>query len=294
MNEYINAVGRKSPTALGMALGLKLRDIRQTAGVEARTAARHMGCSASVFSRVERGCRRLQVEEAAGLLNLYESHGAHIGTDAEEFLQLVKFSGEPGWWDQHKRVIPKWFDRFIGLQEAATWIRTYEYQLVPGLLQTEEYAREVVKIAYPLSGPADIEERVRLRLARQELLATPRAPRLQAVIHEGVLHTGIGGPDVMRRQLQHLEQAGQRQGVVVQILPFATRCLALGSPMTLLRSDTYRLPEIVYIEQGQGANYIDQPSETEHYSAQMSQLAISAEPIERSQEMLRAAIKRLS
>ncbi|MFI0990646.1 helix-turn-helix domain-containing protein [Streptomyces exfoliatus] len=294
MDEYMNTPGRKSPTALGMALGLRLRDVRRLSGVEARTAAKHVCLSSPVFSRLERGTRRPRVEEAAGLLSLYESHGTPAGTDVEEFLQLVKLAGEPGWWEQHKRVIPRWFDRFIGLQEAATWIRTYEYQLVPGLLQTEEYAREVVKIAYLLAGPDEVEERVRLRLARQELLTAPGAPRVQAVIHEAVLHTSIGGPDVMRRQLEHLEQAGQREGVVVQILPFATTCLALGSPMTLLRSDGYRLPEIVYIEQGQGASYIDQPSETEHYSAQMSQLAISAASIEMSQDMLRTAIERLS
>ncbi|MGW0583937.1 helix-turn-helix domain-containing protein [Streptomyces sp. NPDC002920] len=273
-----------------MALGYRLREMREEAGMKTAAAQQHLGCSPAKLSRLERGQGRLYAQEVARLLDLYGGE-----QNPDEFLQLVKHAGEPGWWERHRRVVPRWFDRFLGLQEAATWIRTYEYQLVPGLLQTEEYAREVIRRAYLLSPAAEVEERVLLRMERQKLLELPGTPRLLAVMHQAVLLTEVGGREVMRRQLEYLERVSRRREITLQILPFISRgALALGSPMTLLRFDDYELPEIVYMERGTDAEYIEEREETEHFSAQMGNLAVQAASIEESQEMLRAAIRQLS
>ncbi|MEV7374688.1 helix-turn-helix transcriptional regulator [Streptomyces sp. NPDC090301] len=287
---YLNAPGRKSPTALNTVLSYRLRELRDTAGMKPSVAARSLRCSPPKLSRLERGLGRLYPSDVERMLDLYQAPES-----PDQFLQLVKHANEPGWWAQHKRVVPKWFDRFIGLQEASTWIRTYEYQLVPGLLQTPEYAREVIKRAYLFAPPSEVERRLRLRMERQELLFFPRGPRLLAVLHEAVLRTEVGGRDVMRRQLEYLEHVSRCGTITLQILPFVVNgALALGSPMTLLRFDNYQLPDIVYIERGTDAEYIEEQEDSQTFSAQMSQLTLQAASIERSREMLQEAIIGLS
>ncbi|MEU9146576.1 helix-turn-helix transcriptional regulator [Streptomyces sp. NPDC048349] len=265
-------------------MGHRLREIRQGARLMQKDS-RRPAISPSKLSRMERGVHRVRVED---MVRLVEGYG--VGeAEGEQLVQLTKLANEPGWWARHRRVVPPWFDRFIGLQEAATWIRTYEYQIVPGLLQTEEYARAVTEVKYLLAGAAEVEARVRLRMERQELLASPARPHLLAILHEGVLHSRFGGPGVMRRQVEHLIDMSARPHITIRVLPFTNPCV-LGSPVTLLRFDQYRLPDLAYIERGSRSEYIGEPGESDYFSAQMAQLVVHSASVEESLAILKSAL----
>ncbi|MFD9356463.1 helix-turn-helix domain-containing protein [Streptomyces sp. NPDC060031] len=266
-------------------VGHRLREIRQGARLMQKDS-RQPAISVSKLSRLERGLHRVRVEDTVQLVEHY-----NVGmAEAEQLVQLTKLANEPGWWAPFRRIVPSWFDRFIGLQEAATWTRTYEYQLVPGLLQTEEYARAVTEVKYLLEGEVEVEARVRLRMERQELLCSPARPRLLAILHEAVLHNHFGGPEVMRRQVEHLIDMAAMPNITIRVMPFTNRCLALGSPMTLLRFDQYQLPDLAYIERGSRSEYIGDLDETDFFSAQMAQLVVHSASVEESLAMLKSAL----
>ncbi|WP_405959344.1 helix-turn-helix domain-containing protein [Streptomyces sp. NBC_00868] len=265
-------------------VGHRLREIRQGARLMQKDS-RQPAISPSKLSRLERGLHRVRVEDTVQLVERYQVGEA----EAEQLVQLTKLANEPGWWAHHKKVVPPWFDRFIGLQEAATWTRTYEYQLVPGLLQTEEYARAVTEVKYLLAGAGEVEARVRLRMERQELLGSPARPRLLAILHEAVLHSHFGGPQVMRRQVEHLIRMASQPNISIRVMPFTNQCV-LGSPMTLLRFDQYQLPDLAYVERGSRSEYIGELEETDYFSAQMAQLVVHSASVGDSLAMLKSAL----
>lgn len=207
-----------APTLLKMLVGVQLAGFREDAGLAQDQAARALGFSPAKLSRIEAGKGRRPPAEndVRALLELY-------GTDdyeASVLLKLLHRAGEPGWWQRYdKRLMPEWFDRLVGLQEAAAAIRTFEIQYVPGLLQTPEYTRAVVRRGLPTAPAAEVRRRVELRTRRTELLLRADAPQLWAVIDESVLLRVLGSVDVMREQLAHLVEMAQRSNVTVQIVP---------------------------------------------------------------------------
>ncbi|WSQ15129.1 helix-turn-helix domain-containing protein [Streptomyces sp. NBC_01231] len=274
LERYLSAP-RHNPTALHLILAAQLRRLRLEAGLSPIAASDALRCSDSKISRLERGEVQLKGRDVADLLRLY-------GVDAEEtaeFLALVGRSNESGWWHQFDDVVPKWFDKFIGLQEAASIIRTYEVLLIPGLLQTPEYARAVAAADSQASEDQTVvERRAELRLARQELLEYPDAPRLWVVLEEAVLHRQVAERDVMCGQLRYLAQAAERPNIRVQVIPFtAPQCVTSGFPITHLRFDPPELPEIVYLEHVRDAVYLDKAEETEQYRSILDGLLNAAE-----------------
>ncbi|MEV6594747.1 helix-turn-helix domain-containing protein [Streptomyces acidicola] len=280
---------RHNPTALRLILAAQLRRLRRRAGLTPKEASARLGCSASKISRLERGEVPLRERDVADLLYLYGVEAE----DIDEYRGLVRQSNESGWWQQFEDVLPKWFDKFIGLQEAASIIRTYEVLLVPGLLQTPEYALAVAQGGDQLADQQVIERRVGLRLARQELLDYPDPPKVWAVLEEAVLHRRVADRAVMRGQLQHLAEAAERPHVQLQIIPFdAPGGVTSGSPITHLRFEPPSLPEIVYLEHGQGALYLDKTRETERYRSILDGLLNAAECPEASLKRIHGAITR--
>jgi hypothetical protein len=177
---------------------------------------------------------------------------------------------------------------YLGLEQAAILIRSYELQFVPGLLQTEGYARTVLSLA---EGDEDMEElldhRVALRMARQRILHRPAPPQLWVVIDEAALRRPVGGPAELRRQLGHLLDVSQLPHVTIQVMPFAAGGhAALGGPVTVLRPPGDELPDVVYLEQLTGGVYPDKPAEIEHYRHIMNRLAVEAEPPRASRDTL--------
>ncbi|MFG2239357.1 helix-turn-helix domain-containing protein [Streptomyces sp. NPDC048734] len=275
LEPYLNR-SEPAPTLLKMLVGVQLAGIREGAGMSQDQAARALGFSPAKLSRIEAGKGRRPPTETdvRALLDLY-------GTDAYEasvLIQLLRRAGEPGWWQRYdKRLMPEWFDRLVGLQEAATAIRTFEIQYVPGLLQTSAYTRAVVERGLPTAPAREVERRVELRMRRTQLLERPDAPQLWAVVDESVLLRVLGGREVMREQLDHLVRMASLPHVTVQVVPLdVTHASAPAIPVTYLRFGGSDLPDVVYLEQIRSATFLEDQDETEEYRVTLDRLADEA------------------
>ncbi|PNG21411.1 helix-turn-helix domain-containing protein [Streptomyces cahuitamycinicus] len=265
-----------APTLLKMLVGVQLAGFREDAGFAQDQAARAVGFSAAKLSRIESGKGRRPPTESdvRALLELY-------GTDDYEvsvLLKLLQRAGEPGWWQRYdKRLMPEWFDRLVGLQEAAATIRTFEIQYVPGLLQTAAYTQAVVERGLPNAPASEVERRVELRKRRARLLSRADAPQLWAIIDESVLLRVLGSTDVMREQLAHLVEMAERSNVTLQIVPLSvTNASAPAIPITYLRFGGLDLPDVVYLEHIKSANFLEDRDETEEYRIALDRLADEA------------------
>ncbi|MFI8165868.1 helix-turn-helix domain-containing protein [Streptomyces sp. NPDC085931] len=280
-----------APTLLKMLVGVQLAGFREDAGLAQDQAARAVGFSAAKLSRIESGKGRRPPTEndVRALLQLY-------GTDdyeASVLLKLLQRAGEPGWWQRYdKRLMPEWFDRLVGLQEAAATIRTFEIQYVPGLLQTPAYTKAVVERGLPNAPAAEVERRVELRRRRARLLTRDEAPQLWAIIDESVLLRVLGNPEIMREQLEHLVEMAERPNVTVQVVPLSvTNASAPAIPVTYLRFGGLDLPDVVYLEHIKSANFLEDRDETEEYRIALDRLADEALKPRESMELLRQTME---
>lgn len=277
-----------SPTARRMVLGGQLRRLREAAEVTREEAGNAIRGSESKISRLELGRVGFKERDVADLLALY---GVYDAAEREAFLELVRESNQPGWWHRYNDLVPRWFQDYVGLEESAARIHTYEVLFVPGLLQTERYARAVVAQGRPEIGEDEAARRVALRMRRQKVLAHPAAPRLWAVMDEAVLHRPLGGKDVHDEQLEYLLEATTRPNVTVQIVPLQRgRCAAEGS-FTLLRFAEPSLPDVVYLEHLCGAIYLDKPEEVELYAKIANRLAVEAETPDETRKIISKIVR---
>jgi hypothetical protein len=214
--------------------------------------------------------------------------------DRDALLSLARKANNPGWWHRYADILPSWFQSYLGLESAASLIRTYEVQFVPGLLQTADYARGVILLGHTRATPEEIERRVALRMARQELLTRPDAPQLWVVVDEALLRRPIGGVAVMREQIAALIEATKLPNVRLQVIPFqAGGHAAAGGAYTMLRFPDQDLPDVVYIEQLTSAMYLDKREDVEHYVKAMERLCVEAEPPDHTAEVLHAMLRNL-
>ncbi len=263
-------------TVLRMLLGTRLRRLREAAGIPADQAGYEIRASRSKLSRMETGRVGLKLRDIEDLLTLY---GVVDEKERVNVLALAKRSREPEWWTRYNDILPGWFETYLGLESAASVIRSFETQLVPGLFQTEEYARAVTRLGHQTAPEQEIERRVGLRMRRQEVLTRRQPPRFWAIVDEAALRRPIGGAAVMREQLRHLASAAGRPGVRLQVVPFARggHAGASGS-FSILRFEERDLPDVVYIEQLTSSVYLDQRSDVEHYLEVVDQLSGAALP----------------
>jgi len=267
--------GRSGPTALRIALGAQLRRLREASSITTAEAGEAIRATHSKISRLERGRSGAKQRDVDDLLNLY---GVTDDTEREQLLILARQANAPGWWQQYSDILPKWFELYVGLEKAASIIRTYEVQFVHGLMQTEDYARAVILIANAHAPAAEVDRRVSLRMRRQQLLFQPDAPELWAVLDEAALRRPPDGPKVMRAQLEHLLQITELPNVTLQIVPFHVGPhAAAGGPFTILRFSEPDVPDAVYLEQLNSALYLDQPDDVISYLTVMNQLCVQAE-----------------
>ncbi|MEZ7002563.1 helix-turn-helix domain-containing protein [Streptomyces sp. AD55] len=291
LEPYLDRV-EPAPTLLKMLVGVQLAGFREDAGLSQDQAARKLGFSGAKLSRIEsgKGRRPPTEKDVRALLKLY-------GTDVYEASVLVKLlgrAGEPGWWQRYdKRLMPEWFERLVGLQEAAATIRTFEIQYVPGLLQTAAYTRAVVERGLPNAPAAEVERRVELRMRRAELLRRTEPPQLWAIIDESVLLRVLGSREVMREQLEHLAVMAERPHVTLQIVPLdVTNASAPAIPVTYLRFGGVDLPDVVYLEHIRSANFLEDQDETEEYRVALDRLADEALTPRESVRILRETMAR--
>src|SRR5215472_2088286 len=283
------AGAQSGPTVLRIALGAQLRKLREANGLTTVQAAGAIRATHSKISRIERGRSSARQRDVADLLTLY---GVTDEAERERLLALTREASVPGWWQQYSDILPKWFELYIGLEKAASIIRSYEVQFVHGLMQTEDYARAVILIANAHAPAGEIDRRVSVRMKRQQLLTEPGAPELWAVLDEAALRRPPDGPKVMRAQLEHLLQLTDLPNVTLQIVPFNVGPhAAAGGPFTILRFPEPDLPDLVYLEQLNSALYLDQPDDVTDYVTVMDQLCVQAETGAASKDKLRAILK---
>ncbi|WP_188116174.1 helix-turn-helix domain-containing protein [Salinispora cortesiana] len=267
-----------------MMLGAQLRRLREARGVTREGAGWEIRASESKISRMELGRVGFKERDVADLLTLY---GITDPTERESLLHLARDANSPGWWHRYGDVLPSWFQAYLGLEAAAALIRTYELQFVPGLLQTEDYARAVVLLGHSRAAAAEIDRRVTLRMRRQEVLHGEDPPQLWAVVDEAALRRPIGGVAVMRQQLSALIEATRLPNVRLQVVPFAAGGhAAAGGAFSILRFGDQELPDVVYIEQLTSALYLDKREDLEFYALAMERLCVEAEPPEHTPELL--------
>jgi transcriptional regulator with XRE-family HTH domain len=274
-----------------MQVGARLRRLREAKGVSREDAGWVIRASESKISRMELGRVSFKDRDIADLLTLY---GVDKEEERAELMALAREANAPSWWRPYGDLLAPWFQNYLDLEAAATLIRAYEVQFVPGLLQTEAYARAVVQIGYGNADDEEINRRVKLRMTRKELLTRPDGPRLWAVIDEAVLRRPIGGVDVLREQIEALIELSATPSVRLQVIPFgAGGHAAAGGAFSILRFADPDMPDVVYIEHLTSALYLEKREDVEAYVAAVGRLFIEAEPPARTPEILRAALAQL-
>jgi Domain of unknown function (DUF5753)/Helix-turn-helix domain len=280
------------PTVLRILLGNHLRRLREAQGVSREDAGWEIRSSESKISRMELGRVSFKERDIADLLTLYGI--TDHDPERERLLELAREANNPGWWHRFGDVLPGWFQSYLGLEAAASLIRTYEVQFIPGLLQTRDYARAVVLLGHPRARDNEVERRVDLRVARQLLLTRPDAPQLWAVIDEAALRRPIGGLDVLKAQIEALIEATRLPNVRLQIVQFEVGGhAAAGGAFTILRFPAEDLSDVVYVEQLTSALYLDKRDDVEEYATAMERLCIEAEPPDRTTEILERILRDL-
>jgi transcriptional regulator with XRE-family HTH domain len=274
-------------TVRRIMLGSQLRRLREAAGITREAAGYEIRSSESKISRLELGRVGFKLRDVEDLLTLYsildEAH-------REPFLSMAKAANAPTWWHGYHDVLPSWFAGYIGLEESATLIRSYEVQYIPGLLQTADYMRAVMRGRGMYD--ADMERRMAIRLERQKVLLRDDAPRLWAVIDEAALRRPVGSPDIMRRQLAFLLEMMERTNVTVQVLPFQSGAHAAeAGAFTVLRFSEADLPDVVYLEHLAGALYLDKRDDVDVYLQVIERISVDALPTRLHADALAKLIK---
>ncbi|MGH3950572.1 MAG: helix-turn-helix domain-containing protein [Pseudonocardiaceae bacterium] len=281
-----------SPAVSRTALGVRLRQFRERCGLFAEEAGRGVGVSGSDITHLEQGQDGWGSSMVSALLTLYDVVDE---ADRARVLALTGQANAPGWWQPYQDFLPFWAQTYLGLEQAAVRIRSFTPRFIPGLLQTESYAREVIRLDYPHAPEGEVERRVELRMRRQQILHQARSPHLWAVIDEAALRRAVTGTDLMRAQIQHLiATSDDLPHVTVQILPFESggRC-GSSAPVTLMRLLDGGVPDIVYLEQPTSGVYLGRPADLDYYRHVMNRLATKAAPTAATSTLLRRILSDL-
>ena len=273
------------PTVLRIVLGAHLRRLREARGVSREDAGWQIRASESKISRMELGRVGFKERDVEDLLTLYGLEG---GDERDRLLALARSANTPGWWHRYSDVLPSWFQPYIGLEAAASLIRNYEVQFVPGLLQTPAYARNLVRHGHVRASDEEVERRVDVRMARKKVLTQLNAPQLWVVVDEAALRRPMGGPAVMREQIESLMESAAQPNITVQVVPFRVGGhAAVGGAFSMLRFAEPELPDVVYVEQLTSALYLDKRDDVDQYLVAMETLCIEAAQPEQTEALLR-------
>ncbi len=272
------------PTVHRMLVGAQLRRLRTERGISREQAGEAIRASEWKIHRLENGQVSFKDRDITDLLRYY---GVTDPDAVEALLAMAREANEPGWWQPYNDLLPQWFRAYVDLESAAALIRTYEGQLVPGLLQTEDYTRAVLQGAHLDEPEEEVERRVALRMARQALLTRADGPRLWAVVDEAALRRPVGGREVMRAQLERLVEATKLPNVTLQVLPFGAGAHpAMVGAFSVLRFGDEDLPDVVYVEHLTNALYLDKRDDVDQYLHVMESICVRSEPRRRTAAIL--------
>ncbi|ELS55239.1 putative DNA-binding protein [Streptomyces viridochromogenes Tue57] len=283
------SAGEPGSVVRRMLLGSQLRRLREARGITREAAGYSIRASESKISRMELGRVSFKTRDVEDLLTLY---GITDEQERNSLLSLAREANVAGWWHSYSDVLPSWFPTYVGLEGAASLIRAYEVQFVHGLLQTEAYARAVVRRGMKGASTADVEKRVALRLERQKCLVAESAPEFHIVLDEAALRRPYGDREVMRGQLQHLIEISQRPNVRLQIMPFSFGGHSGESgAFTILSFPESDLSDVVYLEQLTSALYLDKHEDVAQYEKAMKELQQDSPGPDESRDLLRGLLQ---
>lgn len=264
------------------ALRSSLKRLRKAAGLSVGQAGALIGRSGPTISRMESG--ETETIRVPDVRTLCEGYGASPDETARLITLAAENKGARSWWQEFGGAEP-WFENLLALEGEASSLSWWQPALVPGLLQTEAYAREVT-----IGDAQDIDRRVRLRLARQTILDRTDPPDLSVVLDEAVLNRAIGGAAVMRGQLEHLAESMDRPNVTVHLLPLSagTHAALVGGPFLVMRFPDPSDPGVAYLEGHAGATYVEEPKEIERFAGILDELRACSLPPEATRARIAA------
>ncbi|MFE6622492.1 helix-turn-helix domain-containing protein [Streptomyces sp. NPDC057740] len=277
---------RPAPTVGQVVLGKRLQELREAANLGREEAARVLRVAPATVRRMETAEVALKIPYVQVLL---ETYGVPED-EATAFVTLAEEANQPGWWQRFHDVLPDWFSLYVSLEGAARIVRSYEPHFVPGLLQTEDYARAVLEAGtIGQTGPETIERHVSLRMERQRLLERPDPPHLWVIMEETVLRRPVSVRDeVMRGQVDKLLEFAERDRVTLQIAEFAAGPHpGTYAPFSLFRFAEPELPDMVYTEYLTGALYLDSRTEVATHLEVLDHMSTAAASAERTKKILR-------
>lgn len=275
-----------NPTVRRRRLGQELRRLREVKGMTAEEVAERLLVSQSKISRLENGRRSISQRDVRDLCGVYEVEDHRI---VESLMQMAKDSRQQGWWHAFGDIP---YSVYIGLETDAASLRVYESLIVPGLLQTREYAQAVIEGMWPEATPTEIDKRIQIRLKRQDRLTDPVEPlRFWAVIDEAVLRRVVGNPQIMADQLRHLTEISELPHVTVQVLPYAVGAHpGMYGSYTILEFQEDMDASVVYLEGVTSDLYLEKAPDVQNYAVMYEHLRAKALSAEHSRDfILRAA-----
>ncbi|WP_329255441.1 helix-turn-helix domain-containing protein [Actinoallomurus sp. NBC_01490] len=276
----------QSPTVRRRRLGMELRRLREASGLMIEDVAKHLECSMSRVSRIETGKSVARIRDVRDMLDLYKVGDA---AQREQLLTLAKDAQQRGWWTEYESVLSAGLDTYVGLEASAASLRTFQTHLVPGLLQTEEYARALIKVGRPTESPDNIDRMISLRQRRQAMLADAGTLELWAVLDEAVLRRPIGGVTVMRAQLARLLEADELPSVTIQVLPFARGAHpGLGGAFTIIGFPDPTDLDVVYVDSPAGNIFLEKDRDVRRHTTWFDHLRAAALPPDESTDFIAA------
>ena len=279
----------QSPTVRRRRLALELRRLRESAKLTCEEVAERLECSASKISRVETGRVSVSPRDVRDMLEIYGAPPEQ----RDSLVQLARDSRQKGWWHAYGDTVQPHLATYLGLESAAVEIRMYEVSLIPGLLQTEDYARAVITAGMVNSPRADVERHVALRMERQRLARTS-PPKVWAVLDEAALRRQVGGPEVMRQQLEYLLELADLPNVSLQVIPFGGGAHpAMGRPFVILVFSERVDPDVVYLEDLTSALWVENVDEVDRYNVFFNHLRATAHSFEDSAALITAVLKQM-
>ena len=279
--------GNHSPTVRRRRLALELRRLREAARLTCEEVADRLECSASKISRVETGRVSVSPRDVRDMLEIYQTPEEQ----REALVQLARESRQKGWWHAYGDSVQPHFATYLGLETAASQIRIYEVNMIPALLQTEEYARTVISAGMANSPQSDIERRVALGMERQRLTKSS-PPTVWTVLDEAALRRQVGGPEVMRAQLEYLRELAGLPNVSLQVIPFGGGAHpGMGRPLVILVFGESVDPDVVYLEHLTSALWVEDVHQVDRYNVLFNHLQASALSFDDSAALICAVLK---
>ncbi|MEU9183123.1 helix-turn-helix transcriptional regulator [Streptomyces sp. NPDC048484] len=275
-----------SPTARRRRLSIELKKLREKSALTCAQVGAALDWSGSKVNRMETGSGRVQPSDVDGLCRFYDT-----SDEMREFLKsLAREAKTRGWWQVHGTGVPEWFNIYIGLEQDASTFRQYQCELLPGLLQTAEYARELHTCGSHMTAN-DIDRAVRVRMERQAMLVRPDAPDAWFVVNEAALRHVIGDRSLMRDQLERVLESTRTPGVTLQILPFDCGSYPATGAFTVLGFPDQEDPDIVYRDGITDAVYLEGEHHVREYTRAFDGLRAAALSPQRSTKLVESILK---